>query len=150
MGIPYSSLHFLSRVQAELEHLFKGLSQIREESLPSGEWLPSIDVVETAESIVILAELPGMAASDIRLEVKGSWILLSGSKPSLPPAVAARFLCMERSRGRFEREIQISAAVNTHQGRARLEDGLLVLELPKIAEQRASARLLAIEEVKKS
>ena len=101
-------------------------------------------------SIVILAELPGISAGDLRLEVRGSCVVLSGAKPTDPLGMPARFHCMERSRGRFQREIQLSEAVNTHLGRARLEGGILTVELPKITEQRRSARILEIEEGKKT
>lgn len=150
MGPRYSSLQFLSRFQAELDRLFRELSDLGDNELPTGDWLPPVDIVETASSIVILAELPGISAGDLRLEVKGSCVVLSGSKPTDPLGMPARFHCMERSRGRFQREIQLSVAVNTHLGKARLEGGILTVELPKITEQRRSARILEIEEGKKT
>lgn len=154
LGLRYPSLHFLSRFQAELDRLFKEIADIDQRSLPAGDWLPPVDVIEVADAVVILIELPGVAAADLRLEVKGSQVLLSGSKStdSTAPAEPAgtRFHCLERSRGRFEREVQLSGAVNTHLGRARLVDGLLTVEFPKIAEQRKSARILPIEEGEKT
>ena len=36
--------------------------------------------------------------------------------------------------------------VNTHKGKARLADGLLTLEFPKIEDKRQEARVLHIEE----
>jgi HSP20 family protein len=156
MGSLYPSLHFLSRFQAELDRLFKEVADIGERSLPAGTWLPPIDIIEVADAVVILVELPGIAAADLCLEVKGSQVFLSGNKstdatgPTERQAAAIRFHGLERNRGRFEREIQLTGAVNTHLGKARLADGLLTVEFPKIAEQRRSARTLPIEEGEKT
>ncbi len=53
---------------------------------------------------------------------------------------------MERGHGRFAREIHLFSPVNTHHGTARLDDGLLTLEFPKIQDKRQEARVLHIEE----
>jgi HSP20 family molecular chaperone IbpA len=97
---------------------------------------------------MILAELPGFAAADLTIEVRGKQITLSGTKSTRLPTGAQRvkFHCMERGHGRFSREIQLFAAVNTHQGSARLVDGLLTVEFPKIQEKRQEARLLHVLE----
>ncbi len=42
------------------------------------------------------------------------------------------------------REIHVLSPVNTHKGTARLSEGLLTLEFPKIEDKRQEARLLHI------
>jgi HSP20 family molecular chaperone IbpA len=148
MGTRYASLFFVSRFQAELDRLFHEVMQLGDGSLPMSEWQPAVDVVETPASVMVLAEVPGFAASDLTLEVRGKQITLSGTKSTpLPGAQRIKFHCMERGHGRFLREIQIFSAVNTHQGTARLVDGLLTIELPKIQDKRQEARVLHIEEL---
>jgi hypothetical protein len=65
----YSSLFFLSRFQAELDRLFKEALELDAGEVPAGGWQPAVDIVETASSILILVELPGCAAADLKLEV---------------------------------------------------------------------------------
>jgi HSP20 family protein len=148
MGARFASLFFVSRFQAELDRLFHEVMQAGEDGLPLSEWQPAVDVVETPTSVLILAEVPGFAASGLRLEVRGRKIHLSGTKSTALPVDTRRirFHCMERGHGRFSREIQIFAAVNTHKGTARLENGLLTVEFPKIEDKRQEAHLLPIEE----
>jgi HSP20 family molecular chaperone IbpA len=148
MAARYPSLFFISRFQAELDRLFQEALQLGEGSVPIGEWQPSVDVVETPGSIFILAELPGLAAADLRIEVRGTQVVLSGTKTTpLPGVQRIKFQCMERGHGRFSREIQLFQAVNSHLGTARLADGLLTLEFPKIQDKRREARVLHIEEI---
>jgi HSP20 family protein len=149
MGGRYASLFFLSRFQAEVDRLFQEAVKLSEGSLPAGgEWQPSIDVVETPTAVMILAELPGLAASDLQVTVRGTLVTLSGTKSTpRPGAQRIKFHCMERGHGRFFREIHLFSPVNTHQGTARLADGLLAIEFPKIQDKRQEARVLHIEEV---
>jgi len=148
MAARYPSLFFVSRFQAELDRLFQEALQLGEDSTPLGEWQPSIDVVETPDAVMILAELPGFSADDLRIEVRGTQVVIGGTKSTpRPGAQKIKFHCMERGHGRFTREIHLFQAVNTHHGNARLVDGLLTIEFPKIQDKRREARVLHIEEV---
>jgi HSP20 family protein len=152
MAARFESLFLISRFQAELDRLFQEALQIGESDLPLGEWQPAIDVVESPASILILAEIPGFAAADVRIEVRSTRVLISGTKSTtaLPDAQRLKFHCMERGHGRFSREIHVFSPVNTHQGTARLADGLLTLEFPKIQDKRQEARVLHIQELEDS
>ncbi|HEY0780942.1 MAG TPA: Hsp20/alpha crystallin family protein [Thermoanaerobaculia bacterium] len=147
MGGKYASLFFLSRFQAELDRLFQEIGDLGEDPLALTEWQPAIDVIETPQAILIQVELPGFSAADLKVEVRGTLVALSGTKAmTTPGAATARFHRMERSHGRFLREIQLPRPVNTHQGTAVLADGLLTMEFPKIQDKRQSARTLHVTE----
>jgi HSP20 family protein len=151
MAARYESLFLISRFQAELDRLFQEAMQIGENDLPLGEWQPPIDVVETPAVVQILAELPGFTTADLKIEVRGTRVVISGTKSTaLPAARQVRFHCLERGHGRFTREIHVLSPVNTHQGTARLQDGLLILEFPKIQDKRQEARVLHILEAEET
>jgi len=147
MVAKYAPVFLISRFQAELDRLLQEAVQMGEGALPMGEWQPGVDVVETPTSVLVLAEVPGFQAADLIVEVRGTCIILSGTKSTpLPGAQKIKFHCMERGHGRFHREVQLFSPVNTHHGSARLEDGLLTIEFPKIQDKRQEARRLHIEE----
>jgi HSP20 family protein len=147
MGARFESLFLISRFQAELDRLFQEALQLGEGDVPLGEWQPAIDVVETPSAVLILTELPGFSPADLRIEVRGTRIVIHGTKSTtLPEARRLKFHCLERGHGRFTREIHLFSPVNTHRGKARLADGLLTLEFPKIEDKRQEARVLHIEE----
>lgn len=151
MAARFESLFLISRFQAELDRLFQEALQIGDNDLPLGEWQPPIDVVETPAAILILAELPGFTAADLRIEVRATRVVISGVKSTiLPDAQRIKFHCLERGHGRFSREIHVFSPINTHLGTARLADGLLTLEFPKIQDKRQEARVLHIEEPEES
>ena len=145
MASRYASLFVISRFQAEIERLLQEASSLGSGELPGGEWQPAVDVAETPDSVLILVEAPGLAASDLKVEVRGTLVSISGVKPAgLPRSQRLRFHCLERGHGRFLREIHVLTPVNTHRGTARLADGLLTIELPKIEDKRMTARVLPV------
>jgi HSP20 family protein len=143
----YASLYLLSRFQAELDRLLQEAMGLPESELEVGEWQPAVDIVETGASILILVEVPGFSAADLTVEVKGQLLVLSGLKPKPAPGADIKFHCVERSQGRFGREIQLFWPVNSHRGTARLAEGLLTIEFPKISDKRQAARRLEVEEL---
>jgi len=143
----YASLYLLSRFQAELDRLLQEAMGLPESEVEVGEWQPAVDIVETDASILILVELPGFSAADLTVEVKGQLLVLSGLKPKPPPGEDIKFHCLERSQGRFGRELQLFWPVNSHRGTARLTEGLLTIEFPKIADQRQAALRLQVQEL---
>lgn len=147
----YSAFVLVSRLQAELNRLFQEALQIEQRPLELAGWQPEVDIVEARDSVRILFEVPGLEASDLKLEVAGNLLRISGNKRvGKPDEHGVRFHRVERERGRFAREIRLLWPLNTHQGRARLADGLLIVEFPKIQDQRqrGTALPIAIEDVK--
>jgi HSP20 family protein len=143
----YPSLYLISRFQSEIDRLFAEAAAMGEADLPALEWQPAIDLVETPDAVLLLAEVPGIAAADLKVEVKGMRVTISGVKSSAHPgAESPRFLRVERGQGRFAREVVLLAPVNSHAGTARLADGLLTVTFPRVQEKRQEARILQISE----
>ncbi|HXO21048.1 MAG TPA: Hsp20/alpha crystallin family protein [Thermoanaerobaculia bacterium] len=147
MASRHASMLRLSRFQSELDRLFQEALKMGESGGPSAEWQPAVDVVETPDAILILVEVPGLSPSDLKVEVKGTLVTLSGAKPTpLPSEQPLKFQCMERGHGRFVRDIQLFWPVNSHQGTASLADGLLTVVFPKIQDKRQAARAIPVRE----
>jgi HSP20 family protein len=147
MARRYSSVVIVSRLQGELNRLFQELVESVQSGLEPTAWRPSVDVVETADSILVLAEVPGVAAADLRVEVEGNLVSIAGTKtPRRPRSGRVRFQCVESGRGTFFKQVQLLHPVNSHRGTARLVDGLLTIEFPKVHDKRSQPRPLGIEE----
>lgn len=142
-----SFLFLFSRLQEELNRLItefmeQGAGDPREHG-----WTPNVDVLEAEKTIEILAEVPGLRASDLRLEIAGNVVTLSGEKlTEYAGSGALRFDRVERFQGVFRRQIVLDRPVNGSLAEARLEDGVLVIRLPRVEDKRSQRRLLTIEE----
>jgi len=134
------------RFREELDRLFREAMGLASGPAEADRWQPAIDVVETLEALLVLVEVPGLAASDLRVEVQGASVIIAGHKRPTRPDPEARYHRLERGRGTFERTIELSEPVNTHRGVARLRGGVLTVEFPRVQEKRERRRILVVEE----
>lgn len=98
----------------------------------SGEsafWRPAVDICETADSFVVMAEIPEMGESDVSINMDGGVLRLRGSRRL--NREGRSYHQMERSYGSFLRSFALPAAVDHDRIRATLRDGVLTIILPK-------------------
>jgi HSP20 family protein len=140
----------LRELSEELRRLFADLEQAFTGPFASTSWdfVPPIDVLETEETIEILADLPGVAASDLRVLLKKGVLIIAGAK--LPADQKSRteasFHLVERGFGRFARAVQVAGAIDGGRARAVLRAGELRISIPKIVERRGREILVPIRE----
>jgi len=144
-----ASQTLLSRFQEEIERLFQEALELAGSASPTGRstgrWQPRLDIVETAQAVELIFEMPGLSADQLEVEVQGGEITVRGTRrPRDPDPDGTRFLCVERERGTFLRRVKLFWPVNSHRGRAWIDRGLLILQLPKIEERRQRSRTLEV------
>lgn len=114
-----------------------------------GDALPSpsqirIDVKETDEGYSIEAEVPGVNKDNIQVSIDGNQVSLRAEVQQLDEQKEGeRVLRSERYYGSVSRSIQLPAEIDTDQCKARYENGVLKLTLPR--KQGGSSRQLSIE-----
>ncbi len=95
------------------------------------EWLPSIDVAETDGSITVRAELPGLEAKDIDLDISGDILSIRGEKKGKGEIKEENYYTRESYYGSFQRSIRLPAEVQSDKVEASFKDGVLDIKLPK-------------------
>jgi HSP20 family protein len=134
------------RLQDEINRIFAEiLAHLKAASAQGTAWNPALDILETSDALVILMEAPGLTERDITARLSGRWLILEGEKPTVPHSRASRFLCLERAYGKFYKAVPIPAALDAHAGKAVLQNGLLRISFPKVAERRIRTIPLKVE-----
>jgi HSP20 family protein len=100
----------------------------------SWEWLPSVDISETNGSVTVKAELPGMEAKDIDIDISGDILTLRGEKKVEEEKKEERFYCRERHYGSFQRSFRLPTEVQSDKADARFQNGVLTIDVPKSEE----------------
>ena len=90
-----------------------------------------VDFVETPESYVLKADAPGMDKGDIKLEVRGNRMTLSGERKEEKREEEGGFTRYERSQERFSRSVQLPKNADAENIQASLERGVLSVTIPK-------------------
>jgi HSP20 family protein len=97
---------------------------------------PAVDVLESKDSYLIRAELPGMKREDIKVEVKDGTLILSGERKSEKPAEGVEYRHVERVGAKFWRSFSLPEAVKHDGIEASYKDGMLEIRVPRAEEAR--------------
>jgi|SwirhirootsSR2_FD_contig_31_10906494_length_564_multi_2_in_0_out_0_1 HSP20 family protein len=120
----------LSRLQDEMVRAF-GHEEPR-----SGAPLafrPAVDIVEDKDAILLRAELPGLKAEDVHIELEKNVLTLRGERKQEQKVEKSNFYRFERRYGQFARSFVLPETVDGAAIEAELKDGVLNLRLPKKA-----------------
>jgi len=74
-------------------------------------WRPQIDVCETPENIVVLADIAGVAREELHVEIGRRMVKISGRRRERPPTENMRYSLAEIPYGYFERSFALSAPI---------------------------------------
>ena len=118
------------RLLAELDHDVPGAAAL------NAECRPPLDVVETATSIEVVVDIPGVTPDAVRVALRRGTLLLVGAKLSPPADTGARFHLAERSYGRFARAVRLAGAFNAGRAQAVVTGGQLRVILPRLEDRR--------------
>ena len=75
-------------------------------------WSPQMDILETPESFMIIADVSGLQKEKIQITVKKNLVHLSGKRERPPMGNAVRYLQMEIEYGSFERTFELPVLVD--------------------------------------
>lgn len=92
---------------------------------------PPVDIYETPEGLVVLADLPGVSKENLNIEVKEDILTIQGRAEN---PVVGDLLYREFQPVSFFRQFQLSDRVDATRIRAELKHGVLTLHLPKAEE----------------
>jgi len=98
---------------------------------------PAINITEDKDKYYVRAELPGMKAEDIKLEVTGRNLAITGERKIHSESENARYHRRERDAGRFSRIVALPGEVDADSVDAKLVNGLLTVSIAKSAAAKA-------------
>jgi len=110
----------------------------------SGECHPTLDVLETDESVEVIVDVSGIPAAALRVVFRAGVLLVAGEKAPSRISEDQTFHHVEREFGRFARAVRLDGAFNIPRARASLEDGELTIVLPKLIDRRDQAHRIAV------
>jgi len=107
------------------------LATAAEPTWPSVIFTPLVDIFETDHDITLLADMPGVKANELNIDLRDNVLTLIGdaAAPEGPKEVA---VLREYQTGRYYRQFTISEVIAQSKIEAVLNDGVLRLSLPKV------------------
>ncbi len=121
--------------QEEVNRLFGDFFNLPAYQL--AQWAPAADMVETEDHYRVELDAPGYSSDDIEVTLEQGILTISGERAEEKEETRGTYHLRERSTGRFSRSFSMPRSVDAEKLSARLEDGILVVELPKAPEAKA-------------
>lgn len=90
---------------------------------------PAINIWTNKDEMIVSAELPGIKAEDIDLDITADALVLSGERKPAAVGEGARYHRQERSFGKFNRSIQLPFMVDPGKAKAVFKNGILEITL---------------------
>jgi HSP20 family molecular chaperone IbpA len=102
-----------------------------EQTTPGLVFTPAVDIFETEKEITLLADMPGVKADDLTIDLRDNTLTLSADIASIDASDEENIL-MEYETGRYYRQFTLGEMINQENIDAKLNDGVLRLTLPKV------------------
>jgi HSP20 family protein len=100
-----------------------------------------VEVTESAEGFNVSAEVPGFTEKELEISVEPRRLTIAGKRETREEKKKGKTLYKDRCSDQLIRVIDFPAEINTDKVKATLENGVLLLEAPKVA----PARSIAVE-----
>lgn len=135
---PFDGFH------ARINDLFdQSLGRPRGTAPSTRSWSPPVDVLESKDSYLVRAEIPGMNKEDFNLEIKDGVLTLSGERKLEAPASGLEYRSVERIAGKFSRSFHLPQTIKQDGIQATYREGILEIRVPKA--EHAKARQITVD-----
>ncbi len=107
------------------------VSRPGEQTRPGPVFTPAVDIFETDKELTLLADMPGVRANDLSIDLHENVLTLSGEVEPTEGANEVDVLREYRT-GKYFREFAVSEIIDQAKIKAEIKDGVLKLRLPKV------------------
>jgi len=115
-----------------------------EQTKPGLIFTPDVDIFETDKNITLLADMPGVKANDLNIDLRENVLTLDGEVKT-PEADNEVDIFREYQTGKYYRQFNLSELIDQANIDAELKDGVLRLTLPKV--EAAKPRQITVKAV---
>jgi HSP20 family protein len=121
----------VTKLRSEMDRLWDDYFGSGRRAFKTESWVPSVDVSETDDKILVKAEIPGMDSKDIDISLSGDILIIKGEKKSEREETKENYHLVERSYGTFARSLRLPVGVEADKIEASYKQGVLTVTCPK-------------------
>ena len=105
-----------------------------EKNKPKEALKPLVDVLETNNTVYLIADISGVKKEDISLGISKKSVEITANYMEDPDIEDAEFVQKERSYGETHRKIPLTSEIKVHEAKANFRNCTLKITLPKVVE----------------
>ncbi|MDK2835039.1 MAG: hypothetical protein PWP63_2126 [Methanolobus sp.] len=120
----------MREMQTQINDMIKEMS-LGEKWSESGTLAPLTDVKDEGNNITVTTDLPGVDKNDVDIDVRDNVLSITAKCGRESESTDEGYTRRERTYSMFSRTLTLPAAVTSEGAKAKLEDGVLTVTLPK-------------------
>ncbi|MFW5768432.1 MAG: Hsp20/alpha crystallin family protein [Spirochaetota bacterium] len=112
------------------------------------EWFgltPAVDVKKEEDKYLVQADMPGLTAEDIDINVKDNSLVISSKKEEKKEESDEGYLLKERRSSSFRRAFELPGDADKDKIEAKFDNGLLTLHIPRTGEEKAGSKKIEVK-----
>jgi HSP20 family protein len=143
----------IRRMQEDLDRVFGGAA--RGQSLASrqaqglGEWSPAIETFQRGNDFVVRADLPGLSADDVTVEIGENEVVIAGERRYEHEEERDGVYVSELTYGGFTRIVPLPPGAIADNAKATFNDGVLEIVVPAPSQEARRGRRVDIQQSSK-
>ncbi len=108
-------------------------------------WAPRVDVVNAEGEVIVKADVPGVKKDDLQVTATETELTISGESKEELEEKKDQYYRVERRWGHFSRRVELPAEVKPAEVKAKLENGILEVRLPKLGPPKPESHAVTVE-----
>jgi HSP20 family protein len=129
----------LSTIRQQMDRLFEDMLSVNDRDWlglhsMADSWTPAVEIKETDQELILKAEIPGIDAKDLEVEVGEDRVTIVGEhrEEKNTENKEKNYFHSELHYGKFQRVIPLPMAIKTDAIKSDFKHGVLTLTLPKV------------------
>jgi HSP20 family protein len=115
--------------------------EVRQQQERRGWIQPQVNIIESRDGYVLEAEMPGVSKDGLEVLLEGNELTIVGRRTAEGPQ--AQLVYRESADRDYRRTFELDPAIDTGRIGARMENGILYLDLPK--SEKVKPRKITVE-----
>lgn len=121
----------MRQMQQQLNSMFKDMT-LGDRWTEAETLAPLADVQDQGDKLIVTADLPGVDKQNVNIDVQENLISISAKSGTEAESEEEGYMRRERTYKMFSRTLTLPEAVTSEGAKAKLENGVLTVELPKL------------------
>ena len=130
--VRYEPWNLLNQLQGEMSRMFD-TNRFGDDGSPlaTSDWVPAVDIKEEDDRYIIHADVPGVEAKDIEVNMEDGILSIRGERKYENEEEREGYKRVERVRGNFYRRFSLPDGADADAISAKTKDGVLEIVIPK-------------------
>lgn len=107
-------------------------------------WMPTLDVFEKDNELIVRADLPGMKKDEVQVMIEEGDLVLKGERKASTEVKEENYYRCEREYGEFYRRLALPFEAEPAKIAAKFTDGVLEVKIPVPAQTRVEPKKINI------